>query len=60
MFKYYDSELILAFMPNRLTLHIMKGLADFLEDLPKVSGDTRIYWILTEILGDLFLRFSAT
>ena len=40
MFKYYNSELILAFMPNRLTSHLLKGLAGFSEDLLGVSGDS--------------------
>ena len=41
MFKYHDSELILAFMPNRLTPHPLTELAGLSEDLLESYGD---YW----------------
>ncbi len=40
MFKYNKSELILAFMPNRLTPHLLKGLAGLSEDLLESYGDS--------------------
>ncbi len=40
MFKYEESELILAFMPNRLTPHLLTELAGLSEDLLGVSGDS--------------------
>ena len=40
MFKYDDSELILAFMPNRLTPHLLTELAGLSEDLLESYGDS--------------------
>ena len=40
MFKYHESELILAFMPNRLTPHLLKGLAGLSEGLLESYGDS--------------------
>ena len=40
MFKYNESELILAFMPNRLTPHLLKGLAGLSEGLLESYGDS--------------------
>ena len=40
MFKYQDSELILAFMPNRFTLHPLTELAGLSEDLMESYGDS--------------------
>ena len=40
MFKYDESELILAFMPNRLTPHPFKELAGLSEDLLESYGDS--------------------
>ena len=40
MFKFTKSELIIAFMPNRLTPHLLKGLAGLSEDLLESYGDS--------------------
>ena len=48
MFKYDDSELILAFMPNRLTPHLLTELAGLSEDLLGVSGDS---WGFADEMG---------
>ena len=40
MFKYDDSELILAFIPNRLTPHLLTELAGLSEDLLLIYGDS--------------------
>ena len=40
MFKYAESELILAFMPNRLTPHLLTELACLSEDLLESYGDS--------------------
>ena len=40
MFKYFDAELILAFMPNRLTPHLLKELAGLSEGLLESYGDS--------------------
>ena len=40
MFKYDNSELILAFMPNRLTPHLLTELAGLSEGLMESYGDS--------------------
>ena len=40
MFKYDDSELILAFMPNRFTPQLLTELAGLSEDLLESYGDS--------------------
>ena len=40
MFKYYESELILAFTPNRLTPHLLTELAGLSEGLLESYGDS--------------------
>ena len=40
MFKYYESELILAFMSNRLTPHLLTELAGLSEGLLESYGDS--------------------
>ena len=47
MFKYCESELILAFMPNRLTPHLLTELAGLSEDLlgfPEILGVSGDSW----------------
>ena len=43
MFKYNESELILAFIPNRLTPHPLKELAGLSEDLLESYGDSWVF-----------------
>ena len=40
MFKYDESELILAFIPNRLSLHLLTELAGLSEGLMGSYGDS--------------------
>ena len=40
MFKYNDSELILAFMPNGFTPNLLKGLEGLSEGLLESYGDS--------------------
>ena len=40
MFKYDEYEHILAFMPYRLTPHLLKGLAGLSEGLLESYGDS--------------------
>ena len=40
MFKYYDSELILAFITNKSTPHLLKGLAGLSGGLLESYGDS--------------------
>ena len=40
MFNYDESELILAFMPNRLTPHLLTELACLSEGLLESYGDS--------------------
>jgi len=40
MFKYDESELILAFMPSRFTPHLLTELAGLSEDLLESYGDS--------------------
>ena len=56
MFKNTKYELILAFMPNRLTPHLLKEIAGLSEDLLESYGDS---WGFVDE-GVLILGFGET
>ena len=57
MFKYQESELNIAFMPNRLTPHLLTELAGLSEGLLGFSGDS--WGFADEVGADQFkIKFS--